>query len=69
MDPPFETARALSELYILQCGQWAPIWNSQIIGRYKEIPVHRENMKIPMADKNCDQVNLMVNESSLETVN
>ena len=42
MDPPFETARALSELYTLQCSQWVPIRNSQIIGRYKEIPVHRE---------------------------
>ena len=37
MDPPFKTARALSELYTLQCSQWAPIWNSQIIGRYKEM--------------------------------
>ena len=40
--PPFETARVLSNLYAFQYGQWAPIWNSQIIGRYKEIPVHRE---------------------------
>ena len=37
-----ETGRALSELYTLQCCQWAPIQNSQIIGIYKEIPVHRE---------------------------
>ena len=34
--PPFETARVLSELYAFQCIQWEPIWNSQIIGRYKE---------------------------------
>ena len=37
MDPPFETARALSDLYAFQYSQWAPIQNSQIIGRYKEI--------------------------------
>ena len=42
LPPLLETARALSELYTWQCGQWAPIWNSQIIGIYKEIPVHRE---------------------------
>ena len=42
--PPFETARALSQLYAFQCSQWVPIWNSQIIGRYKEIPAHRRNM-------------------------
>ena len=39
IDPPspFKTARALSDLYAFQYGQWAPIQNSQIIGRYKEI--------------------------------
>ena len=42
--PPIETARALSELYALQCCQWEPIQNSQLIRKYKEIPVHRENM-------------------------
>ena len=36
---PFETARALSELYTFQCSQWVPIRNSQIIGRYKEMSV------------------------------
>ena len=30
MDPPNETARALSDLYTLQCSQWVPIRNSQI---------------------------------------
>ena len=34
--PPFETARAQSELFAFQCSQWVPIRNSQIIGRYKE---------------------------------
>ena len=33
---PFETARALSELFTVQCDQWEPIWNSQLIGKYKE---------------------------------
>ena len=36
-NPPIETARALNDLYTFECGQWVPIWNSQIIGRYKEI--------------------------------
>ena len=33
----FETARAQSELFAFQCGQWELIWNSQLIGRYKEM--------------------------------
>ena len=33
----------LNEVRIIE-HQWAPIRNSQIIGRYKEIPVHREKM-------------------------
>ena len=33
----FKTAGVLSELYAFQCSQWAPIRNSQIIGRYKEM--------------------------------
>ena len=32
-----ETARAQSELFAFQCGQRELIWNSQLIGRYKEI--------------------------------
>ena len=44
MDPPFETARALSQLYAFQWHQWAPIQNSQLIRKYKEIPVHIENI-------------------------
>ena len=34
---PFETGRAQSELFTFQCGQWVLIWNSQLIGRYKEM--------------------------------
>ena len=36
MDPPFDTARAQNELFTVQCDQWEPIWNSQLIGKYKE---------------------------------
>ena len=35
--PQFETGRAQSELFAFQCGQWELIWNSQLIGRYKEM--------------------------------
>ena len=38
-DPPFKTARALSKLFTVQCRQWEPIQNGQLIGIYKEIPV------------------------------
>ena len=37
MNLTFETARAQSELFAFQCSQWEPIWNSQLIGRYKEM--------------------------------
>ena len=37
MNLTFETARAHSELFTFQCGQWVLIRNSQIIGRYKEM--------------------------------
>ena len=37
--PPFKTARAQSELFAFQCGQWELIQNSQLIGRYKEMSV------------------------------
>ena len=47
--PPFETARALSELYAFQCCQWEPIQNSQLIRKYKEIPVYIR-IQIPKAD-------------------
>ena len=40
MDPPFETARAQSELFIVQGHQSEPIQNIQLIRKYKEIPVH-----------------------------
>ena len=35
--PPFETALAQSDLFAVQCGQWEPIWNSQLIRKYKKI--------------------------------
>ena len=35
--PWFETGRAQSELFAFQCSQWELIWNSQLIGRYKEM--------------------------------
>ena len=47
INPPFETARAQSELFTFQCGQWEPIWNSQIIGRYKDMSVwHQVHLMI-----------------------
>ena len=47
LHPPFETARAQSELFAFQCGQWEPIRNCQIIGRYKEMSVwHQVNLTI-----------------------
>ena len=33
----FETAREQSELFTFQCSHWELIWNSQLIGRYKEM--------------------------------
>ena len=40
MDPPQSyTARAESELFGVQWHKWEPIWNSQLIRKYKEIPV------------------------------
>ena len=33
----FETGRPQSELFAFQCSQWELIWNSQLIGRYKEM--------------------------------
>ena len=37
MNLTFETGRAQSELFAFQCSQWELIWNSQLIGRYKEM--------------------------------
>ena len=36
INPPFETVRALSQLFAVQCHQWEPIQNSQLIRIYKE---------------------------------
>ena len=48
----FETARAQSELFALQCSQWELIWNSQLIGRYKEMSPG-ESYDLPPPFWNC----------------
>ena len=58
-------------------GQWELIWNSQLIGRYKEMSPGDSygqweliwNSQLIGRYKKCHQVNLTVNESSFETVN
>ena len=35
--PTIENGRAQSELFAFECGQWELIWNSQLIGWYKEM--------------------------------
>ena len=35
--PGLKLARAQSDLFAFQCGQWELIWNSQLIGRYNEM--------------------------------
>ena len=69
----FETARAQSELFTFQFSQWELIWNSQLIGRYKEMSPG-ESYDIPPSLKLAElRVNSLlfnaVNESSFETVN
>ena len=71
--PQIETGRAQSELFTSQCGQWELIWNSQLIGRYKEMSPG-ESYNIPPSLKLAEhRVNSLlfnvVNESSFETVN
>ena len=71
----FETARAQSELFAFQCSLWELIWNSQLIGRYKEMSPG-ESYDIPLSPSlelaelrvNCLLFNA-VNERSFETVN
>ena len=36
INPPFKTARALSQLFAVQCHQWEPVRNGQLIRIYKE---------------------------------
>ena len=73
--PQFETGRAQSELFTFQCGQWELIWNSQLIGRYKEMsPGESYDIPPPPTLKLLElRVNSSlfnaVNESSFETVN
>ena len=71
--PQFETGRAQSELFTFQCSQWELIWNSQLIGIYKEMSPG-ESYNIPPSLKLAElRVNSSlfnaVNESSFETVN
>ena len=47
--PPFETAWQKSDSYAFPYRQWEPIWNSQLIRKYKEIPVYIK-IQIPKAD-------------------
>ena len=62
-----ETARAQSEPFAFQCSQWELIWNSQLIGRYKEMSPGEFycqweliwNSKLIGRYKECHQVNLM----------
>ena len=76
--PPFETAWRESDSYAFSYRQWEPIRNSQLIRKYKEIPVYIR-IQIPKADgppnlKLLDEkVTAMrfhtVNENPFETVN
>ena len=69
----FETAKAQGKIFAFQCGQWELIWNSQLIGRYKEMSPGK-SYDIPPSLKLAElRVNSLlfnvVNESSFETVN
>ena len=69
----FETGRAQSELFAFQCGQWELIWNSQLIGRYKEMSPGEcydipPQLKLAELRVNSSLFNV-INESSFETVN
>ena len=72
--PHIETGRAQSELFTFQCGQWELIWNSQLIGRYKEMSpgesydIPPPTLKLPELRVNSLLLN-EVKESSFETVN
>ena len=66
-NPPFETARALSQLFAVQCGQWEPIQNGQLIRIYKEISPSPHS-KLPEHWVNSSLSNV-ANESPFEMVN
>ena len=75
MDPPFKTAWAQSELFTFQCDQWEPIWNSQLIGKYKDVSftqvklmIYPPCLKLPEHRVNSSLFNV-TNESPFETVN
>ena len=65
--PPFKTARALSQLFAVQCRQWEPIWNGQLIGIYKEISPS-PHLKLPEHWVNS-LLSYVANESPFEAVN
>ena len=73
MNLTFETGRAQSELFAFQYGQWELIWNSQLIGRYKEMSPGESYDITPHLKPAELRVNPSlfnaVNESSFETVN
>ena len=71
----FETARSHSELFAFQFSLLELIWNSQLIGRYKEMSPG-DSYDIPpssslkLAELRVNSLLLnAVNESSFETVN
>ena len=61
----FEAARTQSELFTFQCSQLELIWNSQLIGRYKEMSPG-ESYDIPPSLKLAEP---RVNSSLFNAVN
>ena len=65
----------MSKLFAVQCDQWEPIWNSQLIGKYKVKSVllgktydGPPQSKLLLHRVNSSVVNV-TNESPIETVN
>ena len=54
-EPPSQNCQSAEWTYTFQCYQWEPIRNSQLIRKYKEIPVHRENRWTPPSFKKCQK--------------
>ena len=54
IDNPFETARVQSEFFAVQCCQWEPIQNSQLIRKYKKIPVQWQIYRIIETNAHID---------------
>ena len=65
--PPFETASEQSDLFTVLCGQWDSIWNSQLIRKYKEIPVQWQIYRYIETNAHIDtKVRLLLTSSGLE---